>query len=205
MRESEETREKREFFNSRAGQWDERSRPDAAKLELMIRLLNIKSGERALDVGTGTGVLLPLLRRFTHAPAITAIDLAEKMLEAAKQKEGNTGVVFIAGDALEYPFEDESFDHIICYSVFPHFEDKRGAVRRFSELLKPGGLLSILHSDSRDAINHIHIHVRHQDIKEDNLPPADTVMACMQDCGLREEIRIDNAVMYMLCARKRWH
>ncbi|MDR0561797.1 MAG: methyltransferase domain-containing protein [Spirochaetaceae bacterium] len=199
-----ESDEKTAFFNERAGTWDETSRHDMAKVELMLQLLNIKKGERVLDVGTGTGVLLPLLARYTDEADITAIDIAAKMIEAAKRKAGDAKITFITGDVLEYPFDPERFDCIICYSVFPHFEDKRGTIRRLSRLLAPGGLLGILHSEPRDRINSIHIHARHHDIKADNLPPAEMVMDCMKDAGLREEIRIDNPDLYMLCARKRW-
>jgi demethylmenaquinone methyltransferase/2-methoxy-6-polyprenyl-1,4-benzoquinol methylase len=199
-----ELEEKTAFFNSRAETWDETSRHDMAKVELMLRLLNIKKGERVLDVGTGTGVLLPLLAGYADEADITAIDIAEKMIAVAKRKAGCAKITFLVGDALEYPFNPESFDYIICYSVFPHFEDKVGTIRRFAELLAPGGLLGILHSECRDRINRVHTHAHHPDIKADNLPPAEMVMNCMKDAGLREEILVDSPDLYMLCARKRW-
>lgn len=202
MIESQE--DKKKFFNERAEKWDDTAKHDMAKVELMIRLLNIKQGERILDVGTGTGVLLSLLSQRTNEAAITAIDLADKMIETAKRKAGTAQITFVVGDVLDYPFPPAEFDHIICYSVFPHFEDKRGIIRRLAGLLKPGGLLSILHSECRDRINGVHIHAHHHDIKNDNLPPAELVMPLMQDSGLREEIRIDSPDLYMLCARKRW-
>ena len=201
----QEHEEKKAFFNERAAYWDDTSRSNLDKVTIMLQLLNIKNGDKVLDVGTGTGVLLPLLAALTAESDITAIDIAENMIETAKQKTGCSEVTFVVGDALNYPFEPKSFDHIICYSVFPHFEDKPGTIRHLSSLLKPGGLLGILHSASRNRINNVHIHIDHDDIKGDNLPPAAMVMNRMVDCGLREEIRIDTPEMYMLSARKRWH
>jgi demethylmenaquinone methyltransferase/2-methoxy-6-polyprenyl-1,4-benzoquinol methylase len=195
--------EKQNFFNDLAERWDETNHWDMDKIALMLKLLYIKNGDAALDVGTGTGVLIPLLLGYTGA--ITAIDSAEKMIEVARGKFEGRGINFIHGDALEYPFADASFDHIICYSVFPHFDDKPLAIARLAEKLKPGGLLSVLHSSSKERINGVHVHTRSMDIKSDNLPPAQDLVPCARDNGLQAEIVIDNAEMYFFGARKRWH
>jgi demethylmenaquinone methyltransferase/2-methoxy-6-polyprenyl-1,4-benzoquinol methylase len=195
--------EKRDFFNDLAEQWDEKNTWDMDKIALMLKLLCIKNGDAALDVGTGTGVLIPLLTSCTGN--VTAIDSAEKMIEVARRKFEGRGVNFIHGDALEYPFPDASFDHIICYSVFPHFDDKPLAIARLAKKLKPGGLLSVLHSSSKERINGVHVHAHSMDIKSDNLPPAQALVPCARDNGLQEEIVIDNAEMYLFSARKRWH
>jgi demethylmenaquinone methyltransferase/2-methoxy-6-polyprenyl-1,4-benzoquinol methylase len=88
-----------------------------------------------LDVGTGTGVLIPFLTGCTGS--VTAIDSAEKMIEAARRKFEGKAVEFVHGDALEYPFEDAPFDHIVCYSVFPHFDDKPLAIARLAKNSSP--------------------------------------------------------------------
>ncbi|MDR1948211.1 MAG: class I SAM-dependent methyltransferase [Spirochaetaceae bacterium] len=194
--------DKKNWFNDMADGWDSYARHDMAKVELMIGLLNIKKGDTVLDVGTGTGVLLPLLSRFTNAADITAIDSAEKMIEAAKRKAGNTEIRFITGDALTYPFGESLFDFIICYSVFPHFDGKQTAIRRFGSLLRPGGLLAVLHSESREKINSVHVHAHSFEIKGDRLPTIKEMVEMMGRVKLREEIMIDNDTMYMVCARK---
>jgi demethylmenaquinone methyltransferase/2-methoxy-6-polyprenyl-1,4-benzoquinol methylase len=194
--------EKQNFFNDLAEHWDATNKWDMDKIALMLNLLYIKNDDAALDVGTGTGVLIPLLTGYTEN--VTAIDSAEKMIEVARRKFAGTKVNFIHGDALEYPFADASFDHIICYSVFPHFDDKPLAIARLATKLKPGGLLSVLHSASKEKINGVHTHTHSMDIKSDNLPPAQALAACARDNGLREEIIIDNAEMYFFGARKRW-
>jgi demethylmenaquinone methyltransferase/2-methoxy-6-polyprenyl-1,4-benzoquinol methylase len=195
--------EKQNFFNDMAEQWDEKNTWDMDKIALMLKLLYIKNGDAALDVGTGTGILIPLLLGYTND--VTAIDSAEKMIEVARRKFEGRAVKFIHGDALEYPFPDASFDHIICYSVFPHFDDKPFALAMLARKLKPGGLLSVLHSASKERINGVHVHTRSMDIKSDNLPPAQALIPSARDNGLREEIIIDNAEMYCFAARKRWH
>jgi demethylmenaquinone methyltransferase/2-methoxy-6-polyprenyl-1,4-benzoquinol methylase len=195
--------EKQNFFNDLAEQWDEKNTWDMDKIALMLKLLYIQNGDSVLDVGAGTGVLIPFLTGY--AGAVTAIDSAEKMIEVARRKFEGKAVTFIHGDALEYPFPDASFDHIVCYSVFPHFDDKPLAIARLAKKLKPGGLLSVLHSASKEKINGVHVHTHSMDIKSDNLPPAQDLIPRARDNGLREEIVIDNAEMYLFAARKRWH
>jgi demethylmenaquinone methyltransferase/2-methoxy-6-polyprenyl-1,4-benzoquinol methylase len=195
--------EKHDFFNDMAEEWDAKNKWDMDKIGLMLKLLYIKSGDAVLDVGTGTGVLVPFLLGYTNN--VSAIDSAEKMIDVARKKFADTGVNFIHGDALEHPFDDDTFDHIICYSVFPHFDDKPLAIARLAKKLKPGGFLSILHSASKEKINGVHVHTSSMDIKSDNLPPAQALVTCARDNGLREEIVIDNTEMYFFGARRRWH
>jgi demethylmenaquinone methyltransferase/2-methoxy-6-polyprenyl-1,4-benzoquinol methylase len=193
--------DQKDFFNSMADQWDEINKHNLIKAELMVGLLDIKHGDKVLDVGTGTGVLLPILSLFTNENDITAIDVAEEMIRVAKQKFKDTGITFIAGDALDYPFEAESFDFVICYSMFPHFPDKKKAIECLIRLLKKGGKLAVLHSSSRDEINRHHSGCE-EVVKEDKLPYADIIMDYMNHLGLREEILIDNEEMYLVCGRK---
>ena len=191
-----------DYFNSMADTWDEINRYPMEKIDAMLDMLGIKPGDAVLDVGTGTGVLLPLLMRRTEAENITAIDIAEKMIEKAKSKFSSHGIHFIAADVLEYPFVSNVFNHIVCYSVFPHFEDKRGAIQKFAAALKPGGLLSILHSSSRERINRVHVHIHAQDINSDYLLPAREYLPVLNRNGLNEERIIDNSEMFVLSARK---
>ena len=50
-----------DFFNSVASTWDETCKHDIDKVERILDLTGIKPGNHILDVGTGTGVLIPSL------------------------------------------------------------------------------------------------------------------------------------------------
>jgi demethylmenaquinone methyltransferase/2-methoxy-6-polyprenyl-1,4-benzoquinol methylase len=193
-----------DVFNSLAETWDEKTHHDMKKLRLMLDLLYIKEDDTILDVGTGTGILLPLLLEKTAGKNISAIDGAEKMIEMAQKKFSSSGITFIAADVLEYPFNKNSFDHIICYSVFPHLEEKSILFERFASFLKPGGFLSIFHSSSKEHINGIHVHAHHHELNSDYLFPANNYVSLLNGNNLKEEIIIDNEEMFMICARKRW-
>jgi demethylmenaquinone methyltransferase/2-methoxy-6-polyprenyl-1,4-benzoquinol methylase len=192
---------KEQFFNERAETWDETSKNDAAKVDMLTRLLLIQPHDTVLDVGTGTGVLLPVLSSYTGGKNITAIDIAEDMIAVAKRKHESLGCSFLLGDIVTYPFQPESFDVIACYSVFPHIDDKPRMIKNLLAALKRGGLLAILHSCSKERINGVHVHA-HRDVSMDSLPPAEMVVDLMRKLGMRLEVMIDNSEMYAVCARR---
>jgi len=193
---------KKDFFNNLAERWDADNHYDFYKIEMMLRLIGIKQGDTVLDVGTGTGVILPYIWQYTDTENITAIDVADKMIDVAKKKFRRTKISFICGDISEYNFNDSSFDHIVCYSVYPHFQDKYTAIKKMAKALRIGGTLNILHSSSKEHINGVHIHAHSEDINSDYLLPVAMLIPAAESLKLAPEIMIDNSEMYMFSARK---
>jgi len=78
----------RTFFNRKAAIWDENhSEKDTAKLRDMTERLEIEPGATLLDVGSGTGVILPLLlSKMGKEGRLFALDFAEEMLKRARSK-----------------------------------------------------------------------------------------------------------------------
>jgi demethylmenaquinone methyltransferase/2-methoxy-6-polyprenyl-1,4-benzoquinol methylase len=195
------TGDKTAFFDNMASKWAKSDRSgDLAKAGLQLRLLDIRSGDSVLDVGTGTGVLIPLISEFTPAKNITAIDMSPGMISIARKNLADSEAGIILGDAMTHPFASESFDFVICYSVFPHFDDKRAAFRRLAGLLKRNGEIAIMHSASRRRINEMHELM--EAVRTDRLPPMNILRGFAAECGLAEEITIDAPHMFIMDARK---
>ena len=148
----------RRYFNQSAATWDEiASERDITKLKRMARRLNITPGSTVLDVGTGTGVFIPfLISEVGKGGRIIALDFAGKMLERARAKGFNGNIDYLCADVTNIPLGDEIFDIVICYSSFPHFQNKLGALTEINRVTKGGGRLLICHTSSRDTINGIH-------------------------------------------------
>ena len=109
----------RAFFNERAARWDEKAHHDPDKLSRIAALAGLAPGAAVLDVGTGTGVMLPLLRAGVGPTGrLIALDVAERMAARAREKHG-AAALYLAADALCLPFAPGAFDVIMCYSVFP--------------------------------------------------------------------------------------
>lgn len=146
------------FFNDRAGAWDEGIGPATVSASArLIRSLGIGRGSAVLDVGCGTGLIIPwLMEAVGGGGRVTALDIAEEMLLVARGKFEMPNVEYIHGSIEETPFLDGSFDEIVCHNCFPHVADKGKAVREMLRVLKPGGRVAISHSEGRDSVNRLH-------------------------------------------------
>ena len=93
-----------------------------------------------LDCGCGTGPIISLLHEKDSAKHYTGIDLTPRMIEVAKAKKlSNTE--FVVGDCENLPFEDESFDVVICTNSFHHYPNPQRFFDSVKRVLRPGGKL----------------------------------------------------------------
>lgn len=192
----------KEFFNSMAEKWDTICHHDSDKINTILNLADIKKESRVLDVGTGTGVMIPLIHtRIDDSGEILAIDVSDKMLEVARRKYNYVNVKFIEGDILDISLDTCYFDFIICYSVFPHFADKQLAINRMSKFLKNGGKIVICHSQSREEINNLHRKASDA-VCEDNLPDTSTIADYFGKAGLNTIVKVDNSEMFIVIGEK---
>jgi ubiquinone/menaquinone biosynthesis C-methylase UbiE len=191
-----------EFFNSMAEKWDVICNHDIVKIEKILNFLDIKPGAKILDVGTGTGILIPFLVELSKEHGeITAIDVSYKMLEIAQQKYPYENVSYVFDDVLEANLPNEHYDLAICYSVFPHFVEKQSAIQAISKYLKIGGKLMICHSQSRDAINNLHKNISDA-VSEDDLPPMDVIKGYFFELGFKTNVEKDNDEMFVIVGIK---
>ena len=148
----------KDFFNARAATWDEKiAEKDTAKLEDLLARIDVSPGDAVLDVGTGTGVFVSyLLRKIGNDGKLTCLDFAGDMLAIARRKDFPGNISYFCADIEDSGLPGESFDAVVCYSVFPHFQDKPRALREIHRVLKPSAGLFIGHTSSRQAINDIH-------------------------------------------------
>jgi len=192
----------KDFFNSRAATWDEKvAEKDISKLKAMLARLDIKAGATVLDVGTGTGVFVPLLlKKIGREGKLVCLDFAEEMLKITRAKGFKGNVRYLCADIENSQLADKSFDAVVCYSVFPHFGDKPKVLREINRLLKKEGQLFICHTSSRQAINEIHRSL--PEVCGHLFPENEETHRMLSEAGF-EDIRIsDGEDDYLVCARK---
>lgn len=192
----------RKYFNMLAEKWDEIVWHDPQKLNKIVEQIGLKKGDKVLDVGCGTGVLVEYILKFVGPEGcIIGVDVSEKMIEKAKEKYKEiTNVNFLHNDVMNLDFKD-FFDAIICYSVFPHIEDKENAIKKFSQMLKKDGKLVIAHSQSREKINSLHESLP-EPVKGHFLPQMNEIIHLCRKAQLIEVLSIDNSEMFLLVAKK---
>ncbi|MFA5028783.1 MAG: methyltransferase domain-containing protein [Candidatus Methylomirabilota bacterium] len=109
-----------------------------------IDLMQIKPGDRILEVGVGTGLNLPL---YPTQCSITGIDISEEMLQKAReraQERPRQEIELTVMDASSLQFPDSSFDHVIATYVISVVPDPVKTITEMQRVCKPGGNLVIL-------------------------------------------------------------
>lgn len=192
----------REYFNSIAEKWDDMVSHNEHKIKSILDMAGLREGFRVLDAGTGTGILIPFLHSYVgNSGSIIAVDLAERMIEIARNKYGFENVHFAAEDVLEMDIPEGYFDCIMCYSMFPHFDNKKAAVQKLARYLKKDGKLVICHSQSREAINNLHRNMS-EPVQNDNLPSADILKEFFDSSAIEAISVVDNEDMFVIIGRK---
>ena len=111
-------------------------------LNLVVKLSNVKDGQKVLDVGCGTGLLsLKFLEKADCL--ITGIDSSSDMLSLFSDKITKLGlsdrVVYKLEDAAALDFEPDSFDVVASTVALHHLKDKYPAIEKIHDVLKPEG------------------------------------------------------------------
>ena len=69
---------KRAFFNEKAAIWDEITVHNLKKVQYIVDQLRIQCDDRILDVGTGTGIMIPFYEKYLVNGCVVAVDYSEK-------------------------------------------------------------------------------------------------------------------------------
>lgn len=105
--------------------------------------LSERARGRVLEVAVGTGRNLP---GYPADAAITGIELSPAMLDIARQRAAAAGrdVDLREGDAEHLPFDDDSFDTVVCALALCTIPSPVAAVGEMRRVLAPGGRLLLL-------------------------------------------------------------
>ena len=111
--------------------------------ERAVDMAGVASGDRALDVATGTGDLaLALARRVTPGGEVVGSDFSEGMLERARTK--SPAVRWEHGNALELPYPDDVFDTATVGFGARNFSDLERGLGEMARVVRPGGRVVVL-------------------------------------------------------------
>lgn len=196
--------DERKFFDKLAPTWDANevlSTP--RRVSEILEHARIRPGESILDLGTGTGVLIPHLAALVGpGGSITAVDYSQGMLDRAIRKYA--GLV-PAPQFLNIDFETDTidgvFDHILLYCVYPHLHTPADTLKWLRAVnLAADGIITIAFPTDENFINNIH---RQKHSESDCLPPARKLAATLRLHGLDAVVAKADKDSYIINISKR--
>ena len=190
-----------DYFNCLAEKWDDLRADDRLRIRDLVDWVGLAEGDRVLDIGSGTGVLLPFLKQVIgERGLITTIDFAKEMVNRSKEKNRHlSGITYVVDDIMKFR-SGILFDKVVCLNFFPHVKDKNAFILRIRELLIDGGTFVIMHDISRAEVNGIHQSSEH--VKNDRLPEGTKVASMLAVAGYEVQIVLDNEELYFIKAVK---
>lgn len=108
--------------------------------EIINRIMSTNA-KKILDVGCGTGNVLIKLSS-NRDLKLYGLDISEKMIEIAKKNLGDKAELKV-GDSEYMPWEDNSFDVIVCNASFHHYPNPEKVLIEMKRVLKSSGTLII--------------------------------------------------------------
>jgi ubiquinone/menaquinone biosynthesis C-methylase UbiE len=197
---------KAEFFDSQVQEpWASSAfGPDEmSKIHRMLRRARLEAGMRVIEPGCGTGRLTAILADIVGPTGyVYASDISAGMIEAARNRIGPRAHACLECASIEsHSFEPQSYDVVICHSVFPHFDNKPRAVAHLVSALRTGGRFIVSHLMNSSEINDMH-RKTHASVLDDLIPSEPEMRGMLEAAGLRVESLQDDEFGYLLCAAR---
>lgn len=164
------------------------------RLEKIVAHGRISKGDTVLDVGSGTGILIPIIKKYRPG-CIHACDLSEEML--AQLKKNYPYVKTIMADVRDLNLPEGSIDAAFINACYPNIVDKAGAFSNLSRMMKAKGRIVISHPMGKSFI---------LSLKEcvpfplDEFPEKMEAGALLKPFGFEIDTFIDDPELYILVA-----
>jgi len=196
--------DRRTFFDRHAASWDDRfyGAEERTRLSELVQSFELVAGNRVLDVGTGTGVLLPFIREAIGRKGwLAAMDFSFKMLQQAAQRHKVVDAMLLNASAESIPFRSGQFDRVTCFAAFPHFPNKEIALLEMVRILRSKGSLTIAHLKSTQEIAQLHGQIGGA-VARDRLPEPEALLILMGHSGLIDISMVDQPGRFIAQGRK---
>ena len=186
---------KRDFFDQVACSEDPLlfKQSDYGKIEILRTRLGGLNGLRILEPGCGAGPLTEYLSDWIGpAGRVLAFDASPGMVEKCRVRVAHRGNVDVVENVVEtIRLLPASWDLIICFRVFPHFDDKPMVLRQFHSCLAPAGRLVIANLEGSTRLNRLHGGFSPA-VRYDHMPCARDTRKMLEEAGYKVVVALDS-------------
>jgi ubiquinone/menaquinone biosynthesis C-methylase UbiE len=166
------------------------------RLKRIVASGKVAKGHVVLDVGTGTGILVPLIREY-EPDSIFACDLSAAMLSHLKEQYPYARTLL--GDVRDLSLPEMSIDVVFMNACYPNIVDKSGSFANISRMMKTGGRMVISHPMGRSFIDSLR---KGSPFPLDDFPEQPEAEAMLRPYGLEVQSFVDEPKLYILVAAK---
>jgi len=167
------------------------------RLEKIVEHGKIRRGDTVLDVGSGTGILIPIVRKY-EPRRIYACDLSAAMLEQLNSKK-YPDVETIVADVRDLRLPGTSIDAVFINACYGNIVDKQGAFSNLSRMMTPQGHLVISHPLGKSFVRSMR---ERASFPLDAFPEKPEAEKLLRTFGFEIETFIDEPKLYILVASK---
>ena len=187
----------RRRFNELVDVFDRPQPPEVmARLREIVASAELRPGSVVLDVGTGAGVLIPLIQSY-QTSGVLACDVAEKMLQRVQHKYPTVHTFHT--DIVSLALASTSLDAIFMNGMYGNIADKPAACSNAARMLRSGGRLVISHPEGRTFVDQLRAT---SDLFIESLPTKEEFELLLEPLGLKVIAYRDDPKLYLMVARK---
>ncbi len=147
----------RDEFNQWAeqGKGEEMEAHHISITEQTLARMDLKPGDRVLDLGCGTGwtsrMMAKAVANGDKPGQVIGLDVADEMIRRARSAStDHENVMFVVGSAQQVPWEENFFDKVLSVESFYYYADQERALSELFRVMAPKGELYILINLYRD-------------------------------------------------------
>lgn len=138
--------------------------------KLMQKLQTIEGGD-ILDIGSGRGEFIHIIKEFKSFEKITANDIEDRSEELIKEQFIDLNIEFVKANAANLPFEDECFDTVCLSNSLHHLPDLEAILIEMKRVLRKNGnfIINEMYRDDQSDAQLSHVLIHHWFAKIDRL------------------------------------